>query len=74
MENLRIKAPEIYKVEALGMWGVVGDRLYPEWNDSLIAEPQKIMLTRFGRFAIGIDTGLSDATKKKQVRVLQQWF
>ena len=32
------------------------------------------MLTRFGRFAIGIDTGLSDATKIKQVRVLQQWF
>jgi phage terminase large subunit len=65
MENLRIKAPEIYKVEALGMWGVTGERVYPEWNDSCIAEPQKIMLTRFGRFAIGIDTGLSDATKNK---------
>ena len=52
MENLKEKAPEIYKVEALGMWGVTGERVYPEWNDNCIAEPQKVMATRFRRYAI----------------------
>ena len=65
MENLREKAPEIYKVEALGMWGVTGELVYPEWNDSCIAEPQKVMATRFRRYAIGIDTGLSAAKLNK---------
>ena len=65
MENLLLKAPEIYKVEALGMWGVVGDLVYPEWNDDLIANPQIIMQTRFSRFAIGIDTGLSEVKETK---------
>ena len=60
MEELRRVAPEIYKVEALGMWGNSTEATYPEMNDSLIVNIQEVMKQRFSCFAIGIDTGLSD--------------
>lgn len=68
MANLREKAIEIYKVEALGMWGYSGEVVYPEWNDSLIANPQIIAKTPFVRYAIGIDTGLSESKDTQGVR------
>ena len=60
MEQLRKVAPEIYKVEALGMWGNAADATYPEMNDSLIVNIQQVLKERFSCYAIGIDTGLSD--------------
>ena len=59
-EELRRVAPEIYKVEALGMWGNASASTYPEFEDKLIVPIQDIMKTRFSNYAIGIDTGLSD--------------
>lgn len=60
MEELRKVAPEIFKVEALGMWGNSSSSTYPEFNESLIINPQEIFKMGFSCYAIGIDTGLSD--------------
>lgn len=60
MQELKRKAPEIYKVEALGMWGNATDSTYPEFNESCIIDIQKALEYKYSDFAIGIDTGLSD--------------
>lgn len=60
MEELKKVSPDIYKVEALGMWGLSGDIAYPEFNESLVLYPQQALSMRFQAVAIGIDTGLSD--------------
>ena len=60
MENLRKVAPEIYKVEALGMWGNSTGATYPEFNESCIIPIQEVVQMSFDCIAIGIDTGLSD--------------
>lgn len=60
MEELRRVAPEIYKVEALGMWGNATEATYPEMNDGLIITIQQAMKERYACYAIGVDTGLSD--------------
>lgn len=60
MEQLRVVAPEIYKVEALGMWGNSSDATYPEFNSSLIRPQQVLNNDFYAAYAIGIDTGLSD--------------
>lgn len=60
MEELRKVAPEIYKVEALGMWGNSSAATYPEMGESLIVPIQKVTAERFSCYAIGVDTGLTD--------------
>lgn len=60
MEEMRRLAPEIYKVEALGMWGNAGESTYPEFNDGLIVPPQYANNQRYNCYAIGLDTGLSN--------------
>ncbi len=60
MENLREKAPEIYKVEGLGCWGNATESTYPEFNDSLVKPRQEINNMAYSCYAIGIDTGLSN--------------
>lgn len=64
--EMKRKAPEIYKVEFLGMFGNTTAAVYPEWNESLIV-PLPTLLglangqrTQWADFALGIDTGLSD--------------
>lgn len=64
MEELRKVAPEIYKVEALGMWGNASATTYPEFNDSLIVNVQEVMAQRFSSITIGLDTGLSNGEGK----------
>lgn len=68
-EEMRRKAPEIYKVEFLGMFGNTGSACYPEWNDSLMLPLNQIIgknpqtlrpIMGFADFAIGIDIGDSD--------------
>lgn len=69
-EEMKRKAPEIYKVEYLGMFGNTSAAVYPEWNDSLKVPLQEILrkdsnnrdVYSFTEFSIGIDTGLSDGT------------
>ena len=68
MEEMKKKALEIYKVEALGMWGNATEATYPEFNDTCIKPIQDILKYKFVDFAIGIDTGLSDgAGRRKKV-------
>ena len=65
---MKRKAPEIYKVEYLGIFGNTTGATYPEWNNSLVMDIQDIIgrdamgnaKMKFAEFAIGIDTGLSD--------------
>lgn len=64
--EMKRKAPEIYKVEFLGMFGNTTAAVYPEWNDALVVPlPTLLKLNEPNRqqwadFSIGVDTGLSD--------------
>ena len=60
MEELRKRAPEIYKVEALGMWGNSTEATYPEFSESLIRSRAEINSMQYSCYALGIDTGLSN--------------
>lgn len=60
MEQLRQVAPELYKVEALGMWGNSTAQTYPEMNESLIKPQNEVNTMRYACFAVGIDFGISD--------------
>lgn len=64
MEQLRLKAPEIYKVEALGCWGNSTESTYPEFSNELIRSIQEINGLSYSGYAIGIDTGLSNGEGK----------
>lgn len=73
MEKLRSIAPEIYKVEALGMWGNATASTYPEFTDDLIRPRAEINNMAYSCYSIGIDTGLSNGEGKvktgKDVRI-----
>lgn len=70
--EMKRRAPNIYQVEFLGMFGVTTGVVYDCWNDELILPIQKIIgedihhipVMDFADFAIGIDTGLSDGEGK----------
>lgn len=64
MKELLEKAPEIFKVEALGMWGNASEATYLEFNESMIKMQQIINNMSYACYAIGIDTGLSDGEGK----------
>ena len=76
-QEMKRKAPEIYKVEFLGMFGNTAGATYPEFTESLIQPISSIVgrddhnkpKMNFADFAIGIDTGLSSGEgKKRQVK------
>lgn len=67
--EMKRKAPEIYKVEFLGMFGATTGIVYDCWNDAELSKPiqnfigkdeRGFPLMEFADFAIGIDTGLSN--------------
>ena len=60
MEKLRVTAPQLYEVVALGMWGCTSETVYPEFSDKLILPRAEINKMRYSCYAIGLDTGLSD--------------
>lgn len=60
MEELRKRAPEIYKVEALGMWGNSTESTYPEFSDAIVKSRSEINNLQYACYSIGIDTGLSN--------------
>ena len=60
MQHLRDASLEIYKVEALGMWGASQDATYPEYSQSLYMESQTFFNENYSCYAIGIDFGISD--------------
>lgn len=74
----KMQMPLIYKTEWLGLWGNTNGVAYPEWTRKIVKpwsfyspdykgdEWQKFGSEqfRFGAYAIGIDTGLSDGEGK----------
>lgn len=64
MEEMKFRCPEIYKVEALGMWGNASGATYPEFNDNCIKPRYFINNLEYSCYAIGIDTGLSNGEGK----------
>lgn len=70
--EMKRKAPEIYKVEFLGMFGATTGIVYDCWNQDLAIPIQKILsvdshgfpIMDFADFSIGIDTGLSNGEGK----------
>lgn len=64
MEILKSKNYDYYKVVGLGCWGNVGDRTYPNWNDSLIVEPHRLIGKQYNAVVIGIDFGMSNGEGK----------
>lgn len=61
MAYLRENAPELYKVEGLGMWGNSTRLVYPEFTAARnIVSVEDVMGMRFRAVAIGIDTGYSN--------------
>jgi hypothetical protein len=68
-EEMRRRAPNIFRVEYCGEWGNATTLTYPEFTPSVIRDVQQIIgsdpatgapLMDFADFAIGIDTGLSN--------------
>ena len=64
MEQLRAVAPEIYKVEALGLWGNSTDGTYPEFTEDLEIPSHQALGERYAMYAIGIDFGISNGEGK----------
>lgn len=75
-EEMKQKAPEIYRVEFLGMWGNATGATYPEFMDhesSIVVQPmlltgkdeKGIPRMSYNDYSIGIDTGLSTGEGKK---------
>lgn len=63
-KEMKQKAPEIYKVEFLGMFGVTTGRVYDCWNENLAKPIQELINLDYYDFAIGCDCGLSDGAGK----------
>lgn len=63
-EHMRNHAPDIWKVEYMGMWGNTSGATYPEMTSSLIKPRAEINKMPLDCFTIGIDTGLSDGEGK----------
>lgn len=66
MEKMKKKALEIYKVEALGMWGNATEATYPEFNETCMKSIQEILNYEYVEYALGIDTGLSSGDGKRK--------
>lgn len=60
MLELKMNSPDLYKVYALGMWGMTAGQAYPEFKSNLIISRAETLKKRYACVSIGIDTGLSD--------------
>lgn len=73
-EEMKIKDPEKYQVNYLGMWGNQTEKVYTEFRQELVREPNLLVgrdpvghpFMRYSNFAIGIDTGLSNGQGGKR--------
>ena len=64
MQRLKELAPEIYKVEALGMWGNASGSTYPYMSDRLILSYDELSKIPIKSLVIGVDSGLSNGEGK----------
>lgn len=65
MNELKQRSIELYKIEALGMWGTPNGATYPELNQSILIDPTQLNNFKFIQFSFGIDTGLSNGEGSK---------
>lgn len=63
-KSIKKQAPNIYRCEFLGMWGVSGEITYPEYSEKLILPDAIIKELPFSLLTIGIDTGYSNGEGK----------
>lgn len=61
---LKERAPDIYRVECLGMWGNTTASTYPEFSTALVLPWLEVMNRPYAEYAIGIDIGLSSGSGK----------
>lgn len=66
-ENMKSRAPELYKPNFLGLFGAVTGLAYPEFSTACQITSQEAVSYDYADFAIGIDTGLSDGQGKKRL-------
>ena len=66
--QMKIRSPEIWRVEYMGMWGNVQGQAYPEFSNKIIKTLAECMKMEFIDFAIGVDTGLSNGQGKIVVK------
>ena len=64
MAVLKVRSPDIYRVEGLGCWGNTAEATYPEFSDGNIVDAAYARSLRYCRYAIGIDFGVSDGQGK----------
>lgn len=64
MENLKKNAIDIYKVEALGMWGNASGSTYPYMSDKLVISYDELSKIPIKSLVIGVDSGLSNGEGK----------
>ena len=65
MQDLKEKALDIYKVEALGMWGNASGSTYPYFSEKLfISRLVDINKWQFEMITFGVDSGLSNGEGK----------
>ena len=68
MNELKNKAYDIYLVEGLGCWGNATGATYSHFSENLVftvnTQDDNFFIQRINRFAIGIDTGLSNGEGK----------
>lgn len=57
---VKVKEPERYKVEFLGMWGHSGDTVYPCFTDGNIVDAEWAASQEYAHYALGIDFGVSN--------------
>lgn len=60
MAVMKVKSPDIYKVEALGCWGNTTEATYPEFSDGNVVDAAWARSLQYGYYAIGIDFGVSN--------------
>jgi len=60
MERLKEIAFDIYKVEALGVWGLLADKTYDHFKEDLIIDIRQTITKRYDCYAVGIDFGMSN--------------
>lgn len=65
MNRLREVAPDIFRVEGLGLWGTSRSKTFNYFNDNLIKTHDELMNYELATYTIGIDIGMGGEGKVK---------
>ena len=65
-EQMKLTAPDLYKVVYLGMWGASGAITYEEFNEANnVKDEAELLQNNIMAFSLGIDAGFSNGEGKK---------